>query len=207
MRQEWYETPTHVVIDVMARDVPADGVDVAFAERTLTASLPLGGGRTYGLDLDLRHAIVPAESSFAVLPTKVEFKLKKRDSVRWGALAAAAAAAADEGGGDGEAAQPAAATAPPSYPTSKAKKTDWEALARNAEKEEAEEIKNSPGDAALNALFQQIYADGSDDIRRAMNKSFVESGGTVLSTNWGEVGKGKVDAKPPEGMEEKKYNQ
>ncbi len=35
----------------------------------------------------------------------------------------------------------------------------------------------------------------------------VESGGTVLSTNWGEVGEKKVDMKPPDGMEFKKYDQ
>jgi suppressor of G2 allele of SKP1 len=32
-----------------------------------------------------------------------------------------------------------------------------------------------------------------------------ESGGTVLSTNWGEVSKDKVEVKPPDGMEFKKY--
>lgn len=34
----------------------------------------------------------------------------------------------------------------------------------------------------------------------------VESGGSVLSTNWGEVGKDKVDVKPPDGMEWKKWD-
>jgi suppressor of G2 allele of SKP1 len=38
-----------------------------------------------------------------------------------------------------------------------------------------------------------------------MNKSFMESGGTVLSTNWAEVQKEKVDIKPPDGCEFKKW--
>lgn len=33
-----------------------------------------------------------------------------------------------------------------------------------------------------------------------------ESGGTVLSTNWDEVGKDKVATKPPDGMEFKKWD-
>ena len=41
---------------------------------------------------------------------------------------------------------------------------------------------------------------------RAMNKSYMESGGTVLSTNWEEIGKEKTPVKPPEGMEFKKWN-
>ena len=32
-----------------------------------------------------------------------------------------------------------------------------------------------------------------------------ESGGTVLSTNWKEVGDNKVEMKPPDGMEWKAY--
>lgn len=39
-----------------------------------------------------------------------------------------------------------------------------------------------------------------------MNKSFQESGGTVLSTNWGEIGKEQTPVKPPEGMEYKKVS-
>ncbi len=33
-----------------------------------------------------------------------------------------------------------------------------------------------------------------------------ESGGTVLSTNWKEIGEKKVDVKPPDGMEYKQWD-
>jgi len=39
-----------------------------------------------------------------------------------------------------------------------------------------------------------------------MMKSFQESGGTVLSTNWDEVGKAPVKGSPPQGMDMKNWS-
>ena len=38
-------------------------------------------------------------------------------------------------------------------------------------------------------MFQKLYADATDEQRRAMVKSYQESNGTSLSTNWDEVKK------------------
>lgn len=59
----------------------------------------------------------------------------------------------------------------------------------------------------MNEFFQGIFANADEDTKRAMMKSYQESGGTALSTNWTEVGKGKVEVKPPSGSVAKKWEQ
>lgn len=74
---------------------------------------------------------------------------------------------------------------------------NWDALANQlVDDKDAESVET---------LFSKIYSDGTDDQKRAMIKSFYESGGTVLSTNWNEVAKSTVEVKPPEGVEYKPW--
>lgn len=65
---------------------------------------------------------------------------------------------------------------------------------------------NVGGDSTLNGFFQKIFGDADEDTKRAMMKSYSESGGTTLSTNWDEVKKAPVEVKPPSGSEWKKWN-
>ncbi|XP_059748018.1 protein SGT1 homolog isoform X2 [Bos taurus] len=125
---------------------------------------------------------------------EIEIKMKKPEAVRWEKL---------EGQGDVPNPKPFIADVKNLYPSSSHYTRNWDKLVGEIKEEEKNE--KLEGDAALNKLFQQIYSDGSDEVKRAMNKSFMESGGTVLSTNWSDVGKRKVEINPPDDMEWKKY--
>lgn len=57
------------------------------------------------------------------------------------------------------------------YPSSSHHTRKWDKMVVDISEEEKNE--KLEGDAALNKLFQQIYTDGTDEVKRAMNKSFV----------------------------------
>ncbi|XP_031711177.1 protein SGT1 homolog isoform X1 [Anarrhichthys ocellatus] len=190
VKHDWYQTESQVIVTVMAKNVPKDGVCVNFMEKELSATIQLASGENYNLDLHLLFPIVPQQSNFKILTTKVEFKLKKTDAMRWEKL---------EGEGQESNIKH---FDPNQYPSSHSA-CNWDKVMVDlGEEEKTEKLE---GDAALNKLFQQIYCDGTDEVKRAMNKSFMESGGTVLSTNWVDVGKRKVEMNPPEDVEFKKY--
>lgn len=64
------------------------------------------------------------------------------------------------------------------YPSSSHYTRNWDKLVVEIKEEEKNE--KLEGDAALNKLFQQIYSDGTDEVKRAMNKSFVSRGSFSL---------------------------
>ncbi|XP_077983864.1 protein SGT1 homolog [Glandiceps talaboti] len=197
IRYDWYQTETHVVITIMIKKAKKEDVTLKYTDKTVSASVRLPTDTNYNLDLSLAHCIVPDKSLHKVLSTKIEVKLKKADGLRWNMLEAPAEEKkvikkADISQDDVH-----------KYPSSSHHGKDWDKLAKDVEKEEKDS--KLEGDAALNQLFQQIYTDGTDEVRRAMNKSFSESGGTVLSTNWQDIAKKKTEVKPPDGMEWKDW--
>ena len=108
----------------------------------------------------------------------------------------------------------------PAYPTSSKKGArNWDAVAKDElQKAKNEKTKDSDASAVavddddldeesdpLQGFFKKLYKDANPDTRRAMMKSYVESNGTALSTNWEDVGKAPVPVNPPDGIEAKKW--
>lgn len=56
------------------------------------------------------------------------------------------------------------------YPSSSVKPKDWDKVIGDMLNKDNDKLE---GNEALNALFQKIYSEGSDEVRKAMNKSFV----------------------------------
>ncbi|CAL4965137.1 unnamed protein product [Urochloa decumbens] len=200
-RHDFYNSAAEVVVTVFAKGVAAEHVAVEFGEQLLSVSVEVPGEAAYHLQPRLFGKIVPDKCRFAVLSTKIEVRLAKAEpGTAWPSLeftgkprlvaaATAAAAAAPPGGW-------------PSYPSSKGRK-DWDKI--EAEVKKAEKEEKLDGDAAANKFFQDIFSNADEDMRRAMTKSFQESNGTVLSTNWEDVGSKKIDPSPPEGMDLRKW--
>ncbi|XP_030016397.1 protein SGT1 homolog [Sphaeramia orbicularis] len=191
VKHDWYQTENQVIVTVMTKNVPKDGVCVSFMEKELSATIQLASGDKCNLTFHLLHPIIPQQSNFKILTTKVEIKMKKAEAIRWEKL---------EGEGQESNIKH---FDPNKYPSSSHYTCKWDKMVVDISEEEKTE--KLEGDAALNKLFQQIYSDGSDEVKRAMNKSFMESGGTVLSTNWRDVAKRKVNMSPPDDVEFKKY--
>eukprot|EP00912_Choanoflagellata_sp_UC4_P000197 UC4_evm2s127 len=188
IKHDWYQTESHVIVSIMIKNVKASDISCDFGDASLGVDikLPPPADGDYNLELDLFGKIIPGESNFSARKTKVEIKMKKSEAVRWSDL---------EGTGDVGVVQrwdKADGSLPAPYKSGK----DWDKV--DSELKEEQEKEKPEGEEALNELFKNIYRNASEETRKAMNKSFQESGGTVLSTNWDEIGSKKTEIQPPD---------
>ena len=205
-RLQWYQSTDVVSLELFVKGLrnQPEKVRTRFGEKDLHLEIDdAHEDGPYVLDLRLFGSIKPDETKVEVLSTKVEMKLPKTEGGKqWADLVVPEEKEkkekeAGEVAGDG-------AGGAPGEQKKKSPK-DWAKL--EAELEELEKQEKPEGEAALQALFKDIYSKADEDTQRAMMKSFQESNGTVLSTNWNEVGKKKVEIQPPQGMEAKPYEQ
>ncbi|KAK8521251.1 hypothetical protein V6N13_077370 [Hibiscus sabdariffa] len=198
-RHEFYQKPEEVVITIFAKGIPRECVKVDYGEQILSVAINAPGKDAYHFQPRLFGKIIPDKCRYDVLSTKIEIRLAKAEPIHWTSLEYSREAAVPQRINVSSV----TANQRPAYPSSKPKRVDWDKIEAQVKKEEKDE--QLDGDAGLNKFFREIYQDADEDARRAMQKSFVESNGTVLSTNWKEVGVKKVEGSPPDGMELKKW--
>nr|CAX75692.1 Suppressor of G2 allele of SKP1 homolog [Schistosoma japonicum] len=191
-RFDWYQSEGNVCINYFRKNLKPSDIRVEIESRKILLYLTIPTGDELLRKFHLLHDIVPEKSSYRVTGTKVEIKLRKREEVRWSHLETQCSITSS-----GLPKSQDVTKIVHSYPSSSKSTHDWNKIDKEAAEIEGEED-------PLNKLFKNIYENASDDTRKAMVKSFTESAGTVLSTNWNEVGAGKVEMRPPDGMEFKK---
>ncbi len=200
LRTDWYESGDTIDISLYMKRIDKDSVKSKFGDHSLSVQFKTIDGQTFDYEIPkLFSGIVPSQCHYLVFGTKMELSLLKQENIKWSTL---------EYQGDEK--QPLNKILQhntekslddklPSYPTSSKKKIDWSKF------DEEESDKEQEGDPALK-FFQSLYANADEDTKRAMMKSYVESNGTSLSTDWSKVGKNKVKTVAPDGTEVKEWD-
>ncbi|KAF2851875.1 SGS-domain-containing protein [Plenodomus tracheiphilus IPT5] len=208
IKYDWYQNSDSVTVNILAKGVAKDSVTVDFEKDALFVSFPVSGSSSdYSYTADPLYASIdPTQSKYRVTANKVEITLRKATvGPKWHNLESDRKVASDEAPQSSipshvlssKTNQPSG----PVYPTSsKSGPKNWDTVVQ-ADLDDKDEIE---GDET-SAFFKKLYSGASEEQQRAMMKSYSESGGTVLSTDWNDVGKKTVVPEPPEGMEARKY--
>ncbi|KAK3328203.1 SGS domain-containing protein [Cercophora scortea] len=229
LRVDFYQTNQAVTVSIFVKDVKKDDLRVEFSENQVQIA-PLSreaapyvkpGDRESSSTFVLGGGIVPSGSRWSATPRKIELVLQKAiPGVKWGKWGEEkiGAVASEEVQTAASSSQPAAQpsanqaqplpakkntsappkpTGAPAYPTSsKSGPKNWDKVVDGEDDDDSKDV---------NAFFKTLYKGATPEQQRAMMKSFIESNGTALSTDWSDVGNRTVETVPPEGVEAKKW--
>ncbi|KAL2020580.1 hypothetical protein VTK56DRAFT_8168 [Thermocarpiscus australiensis] len=233
LRVDFYQSNQTVTLSVFVKDAKKEDLQVKFFKKQVQiAPIPRAaapyvkpGDREATSTLLLGGEIIPSGSRWSVTPRKVELVLQKATpGVKWATWGKEEIGPVSSEVDSSEAPDPPASpnlesqtqttataasvppqsTAPssttsgaPAYPTSsRSGPKNWDKLGDVEEDEDKQDV---------NYFFKQLYKGATPEQQRAMMKSFIESNGTALSTDWEDVKNRKVETVPPEGVEAKKW--
>lgn len=205
IRHEWYQSQSTVTVDILARNIPIETTSIKIMETSLDVSFPIGNSQQlYSLHINpLFAGIDSKKSSFRIATHKIEIVLQKSKSgFKWSALEGTKSHNVSDSNEtiiippiDALSVKPSSKT--PVYPTSsKSGPKNWDTLVQDENDDETD---------GPDAFFKTLYKNADPDTKRAMMKSFQESNGTSLSTQWSDVSSRTFETVPPEGVEAKKW--
>lgn len=200
-RVDWYQSSDNITVSLFTVSLPSspESVNVAISQngRALELTYPiLSTGSEFQYNLRLSHEVNPSDFSIKIFAKKLELTVAKMERIQWKTLEDDASKTNVTKSFSQPLGSSASNGSSLQYPSSSRKKIDWSKVEVDEEQDEKD---------SADAFFQSLYAGADEDTRRAMMKSFVESNGTALNTDWSEVSKGKVEPSPPEGSELKKW--
>lgn len=214
LRLQEFQSNTIMTVSIFSKGVNKEALKVDFQPTSVRLDkviYPSGDEREF--QLDLWGEIDTAASKHTVTPNKVELSLVKKTPGKWAQLKGDGKTAATpaplavpvvpvtETKATTTTEKPVAETKPapgPAYPSSsRTGPKNWDTLDTGDDEDDANDV---------NFFFKKLYKGATPEQQRAMMKSFTESNGTSLSTDWNDVKDRKVDTVPPEGVEPKKWS-
>ncbi|KAG7880105.1 hypothetical protein KL905_002774 [Ogataea polymorpha] len=186
---DWYDSKDMVNVSIYVKNIPPTTLKVDFQDTSVNVSFKTSQNTDFNYCLDpLYGSIVPSKSSFKVFGTKLELYLVKETEETWKSL--------EKVESDTIAPQETSLSTL-GYPSSSTKRINWSEF----KVDDGEEDSSQDPDA----FFKKLYEGADEDTKRAMMKSYLESNGTSLSTDWKEVSQKKVEIAPPDGVDLKKW--
>lgn len=186
-RTDWYQTSNNVTISLFTTRLPSDVSAIHSKlnqnnQLSLSWDLPAESSE-FQYDINLSHEVDRDSIKFKIFTKKVEISMNKLDKGKtWKTLEITKEQEQQNKNN-----------------SNTKKQKDWSKITFDDEDEK------DSGTGTADEFFQKLYSNADPDTRKAMMKSFMESNGTTLNTNWEDVKTDKVKPSPPEGMELKHW--